>query len=144
MAMVVLILKIFVIFTAFVMGIYLLRHFIFALNRTIGEQRLYYQDIMDNELPSVSVLVPMHNEEQVAKNILDSLVSTVYPVEKLEIIPVLRVTEPTDRLEIIPIDDHSTDRTKDILGEYAIKYSNVKPIYRQSGRPGKPSCYGDS
>ena len=142
MALVVLILKIYVVFCAFVMIVYVFRHLIFSVNRIIGEQRMYYQDILDNELPSVSVLVPMHNEEKVARDILDSLIGVVYPKEKLEIIPIAQEERgehehEEGKLEIIPIDDHSTDKTRAILMEYARKYPLIRPLFRTSGKRGK-------
>ena len=66
MEVVVLILKIYFVFVIFAMVVYAVRHFVFVSNRMFGEQRIYYQDILDSELPSVSVFIPMHNEEDVA------------------------------------------------------------------------------
>lgn len=94
---------------------YMIHHFIFTYNRIYGEQKNYYHDIIDNELPRVSVIVPMHNEELVARNILDRLVELDYPQELLE---------------IIPINDHSDDGTKDILDAYSQKHSHIKPFHR--------------
>ena len=54
-------------------------------------------------MKSISVLIPMHNEEQVLSNVLDSLLQCEYD---------------GDRLEIIPINDNSTDRTREMLDEY--------------------------
>lgn len=54
-------------------------------------------------MKSISVLIPMHNEEQVLSNVLDSLLQCEYD---------------RDRLEIIPINDNSTDRTREMLDEY--------------------------
>ena len=128
MEMVILILKIYMFFVIFIMTIYTLRHFRFTVNRVLGEQRVYYHDIIDSELPTVSILIPMHNEEKVARGVLDLLIQTSYPREKLE---------------IIPIDDHSEDNTKEILTEYAGKYSYIKPFIRDSGKRGKPSALND-
>jgi cellulose synthase/poly-beta-1,6-N-acetylglucosamine synthase-like glycosyltransferase len=129
MEMVVLILKIYIVFEIFVMLIYTLRHFIFTGNRVVGEQRMYYQDIIDTELPTVSTLIPMHNEEKVAPHILDLLIESSYP---------------EDKLEIIPINDHSTDRTKEIIDEYAMRHPNIKPLHRTSGKRGKPYGLNDA
>lgn len=103
----------------------------FTLNRAFGEQRLGYQDIIDSDLPYVSVLIPMHNEEKVAENVLNALLNTDYP---------------KDRIEIIPIDDNSTDRTREILEDYSSKYPHlIKPLYRGSYLPrGKPSALNDA
>lgn len=140
MAVVILILKIYIVISAIIFAVYVLRHLIFSLNRVAREQRMYYQDIVDSELPNISVLIPMHNEEKVARDILNSLVAAIYPHEKMEIIPILsiaRQTEDPERVEIIPIDDHSTDGTKEILNEFSTKYPQVRPLYRKSGRIGK-------
>ena len=125
MEVVILVLKIFLVFTACVMLIYSIRHFSFTLNRLFFEQRVYYQDIIDSEFRSVTVLVPMHNEEKVARQILDLLVTADYPHEKLE---------------IIPINDFSTDTTQGILDDYARKYPFVKPLHRTEGNRGKPAA----
>src|SRR6202142_17093 len=123
MEVVVLILKAYLLFTIAVMVLYSIRHFIFTLNRLFYEQRIYYQDIIDSELKSVSVLIPMHNEEKVAANILDLLVEADYDM---------------DKLEIIPINDFSKDRTREILDGYAERYSIIKPLHRYEGDRGKP------
>lgn len=94
---------------------YMIHHFVFTYNRLYCEQKNYYHDIIDNEFPSVSVIVPMHNEELVARNILDRLVKLDYPKEQLE---------------IIPINDHSNDGTKEIVDEFAQNYSNIVPFHR--------------
>jgi len=127
--MVILILKIYIAFEIFVMLIYTLRHFIFTINRVVGEQRMYYQDIIDTDLPTVSILIPMHNEEKVVTHILDLLISSSYPEEKLE---------------IIPINDHSTDRTNEIIDEYATRHPHIKPLHRTSGKRGKPYGLNDA
>ena len=110
--------------------LYIIRHYLFTLNRALGKQRLYYQDLLDEDLPMVSVLVPMHNEEKVASHILDLLIVSDYPKEKLE---------------IIPINDHSTDRTKEIVDEYARKYPFIKPLHRYGDLPrGKQNGLNDA
>lgn len=129
MELVILILKSYVVFVVGVMLLYTARHLIFTVNRFMGEQRLYYQDIVDSELQRIAVLIPMHNEELVAKHILDRLISADYPL---------------DKLEIIPINDHSEDRTKEILNEYAEQFKHIKPLHRYSGRRGKPAALNEA
>jgi cellulose synthase/poly-beta-1,6-N-acetylglucosamine synthase-like glycosyltransferase len=107
-----------------IMIIYFIRHFIFTLNRLIGRQRIYYQDILDSELPTLSVFVPMHNEEKVAADVLHHLILADYPREKLE---------------IIPINDNSKDKTKKIIDEIAKQHSFIKPLHRRKGKRGKPA-----
>ena len=75
------------------MLIYSTRHFIFILNRSIGEQRLYYQDIVDSDLPLVSVVVHFHDDDIIANRFLEAIVKSDYPVEKLEIIAVFNEAE---------------------------------------------------
>ncbi len=79
-----------------------------------------YHDILDSDLPFVSILIPMHNEEKVADHILSALVEQEYPKNKME---------------IIPINDHSTDGTSEILDEYERKYHFVKPLHRIGEEP---------
>lgn len=121
--------KAYLIFTIGVMILYGLRHLIFTLNRLFGEQRMYYQDIMDSDLPTVSVLIPMHNEEKVAANILDQLLKVDYDMSKLE---------------IIPINDFSEDETEQILESYAAKYPIIKPLHRYRGNRGKPAALNEA
>lgn len=116
MDMVVYILKIYLVIFTMIVFVYMLRHFIFTFNRLFGDQKMYYQDILDNDVPYVSVIIPMHNEEKVARQILDRLLKSDYSKEKLE---------------IIPVNDHSTDKTKNILEEYAAKSPLIKPYHRE-------------
>ncbi|MBX0312680.1 MAG: glycosyltransferase family 2 protein [Sulfurihydrogenibium sp.] len=123
-------LKAYMVFLMTVLLLYTVRHYLFTLDRAFGKQRLYYQDILDEDLPAVSVLIPMHNEEKVASHILDLIVASDYPKEKLE---------------VIPINDHSTDRTKEIVDEYARKYPFIKPLHRYGDLPrGKQNGLNDA
>ena len=129
MAMAIIILKVYMLFTIAVMLVYTARHYFFTLNRLFGEQRIYYQDIVDSDLKTVSILIPMHNEEQVAAHILEQLLKTDYPL---------------DRLEIIPINDFSEDGTEDILNYYAARYPFIRPIHRYRGQRGKSSALNEA
>ncbi len=64
------------------------------------------------EYPMFSVLVPCHNEEAQIRQTLDQLLKLDYP-----------------NYEIIPIDDGSTDRTAEILKEYAQKHDRIRVVY---------------
>ncbi len=127
--MVVLILKLYVILVVLIMAIYAVRHYLFTINRLTGDQRLYYHDIVDDELPRISVLVPMHNEEKVARQSLESILACEYPRELME---------------IIPIDDHSNDRTTEILDEMAADHDVIRPLHRHEGLRGKPAALNDA
>ena len=124
MVMVINILRAYMIFTIIVLLIYMTRHFIFTNNRLLGRQRLYYNDIYSSRMKSISVLIPMHNEEQVLENVLESLLKCDYD---------------RDRLEIIPINDNSTDKTRELLDEYHRKFEFIRPIHRDSQDRGKPA-----
>ncbi len=126
---VIMLMKAYIIFVLGVMVVYILRHLLFSMNRVVGPQRVYYQDIMDPELPSVTVIVPMHNEETVARHILELLLEAEYPA---------------DRLEIIPVNDHSEDGTAAILDEYAARCPRIRPLHRAGGRRGKPAALNEA
>lgn len=127
--MVVAILKGYLIFLIILIIIYIVRHFLFGINRLAGRQRLYYNDIYTSKMKSITVLIPMHNEEQVLSYVLDSLLECDYD---------------RDRLEIIPINDNSTDRTKELLDKYHEKYEFIRPLHRDCEDRGKPVGLNDA
>lgn len=129
MEMVVTIIKGYMIFLIVLIVIYVVRHFVFALNRMAGRQRLYYNDIYSSDMKSITVVIPMHNEEQVLSYVLDSLLACDYD---------------RDRLEIIPVNDNSTDRTKELLDEYHKKYEFIRPLHRDCEERGKPAALNDA
>lgn len=104
--------------------VYTFRNWMLTLHRLFRPQRLYYQDILDSDLPAISILIPMHNEEVVAAQILETLLRSDYP---------------RNRLEIIPINDHSSDQTAKILDGYARRFEFIQPLHRHTGQRGKPS-----
>lgn len=107
-----------------VMLAYALRHVRFAVNRFFSPQRMNYTDLAGFRLPSISILIPMYNEEAVARDVLEALIEADYPHDP-------------DRFEIIPINDASTDSTGDILDEYARLYPWMKPFHRPGGKNAK-------
>lgn len=129
MALVITVLKVYFVLIVILMLVYAVRHFIFSYNRIFGKQRMYYGDIYDSELPFVSVLIPMHNEEQVLQYVLDALLKCNY--EK-------------DRFEIIPINDNSSDATAEMLDEYQSRYPFIRPLHRNSEERGKPASLNDA
>lgn len=127
--MVIMILRIYMLFVIILMIIYAVRHFVFSYNRLFGKQRLYYNDIYSTRMPSISVLIPMHNEEQVLDFVLQALLECEYD---------------RDRMEIIPINDNSTDRTKELLDAYHEKYGFIRPLHRNCPDRGKPAGLNDA
>ncbi len=92
------------------------------------EQRRCYQDLSGAYTPSVSILIPMHEEEMVAADILDRFVEMDYPRDD-------------GRYEVIVIDDGSTDATPSIVDKYASKYPFIKAMHRvRNGGNGKPEA----
>lgn len=118
-------LRIWIVFVVLTMIIYAARHWALTLNRLFARQRPFYHDLLSDEpLPAISVLVPMHNEEQVAEGILAALLASDYP---------------RDLMEIIPIDDHSDDGTPEILARYQAMDQRIRPLTRSGGARGKPA-----
>jgi cellulose synthase/poly-beta-1,6-N-acetylglucosamine synthase-like glycosyltransferase len=72
--------------------------------------------------PKVSVLVPMHNEETVAHDILQALIECDYD---------------WDKLEILAINDRSDDLTGAIIDDFAARNPIIKAVHRTSGPSGK-------
>ncbi len=130
MALLIIFLKTYIMLLVFIITAYIFRHYLFTYNRAFGEQKVSYHDILDSEMTYVSALIPMHNEEKVAKYILSALVDQDYP---------------KDKLEIIPMNDHSTDKTKEIVEDFAKKYPFIKPLHRLGDEPrGKPAALNDA
>ncbi|SKB65932.1 Glycosyl transferase family 2 [Lachnospiraceae bacterium] len=69
----------------------------------------------------ISVIIPVYNVEKYLTECLESAINQDYP-----------------DYELICVDDGSTDRSSEILDEYAEKYSNVKVIHK------KNTGYGNS
>ncbi|MCM3585500.1 glycosyltransferase [Mesobacillus maritimus] len=67
----------------------------------------------DLHFPTVSVLIPAHNEEVVIKETLQAMVKLNYP---------------KDKLEVIVINDNSSDRTGEIASSFVKEYPFVKVV----------------
>jgi cellulose synthase/poly-beta-1,6-N-acetylglucosamine synthase-like glycosyltransferase len=109
-------------FTIVVLTVYAIRHYLFALYRISLRKSHDMMELVGFTTPSVSVLVPMHNEEKVAAHVLQALVDCDYD---------------WNRLEILAIDDRSEDRTGEIIDQFAAKYPIIKAIHRSKGAGGK-------
>ena len=114
--------KICLIFAVVVLTLYAIRHYLFTLSRLALKHPRDWMEFTGFMTPRVSVLVPMHNEQAVAADILTALVECDYNWEKLE---------------ILAINDRSTDRTGAIIDEFAARYPIVKAIHREEGGGGK-------
>src|SRR5438552_3422269 len=106
--------------------IYMVRHYCFTINRLINEQRHPYVDIDTADWPAVTVLIAAHNEEAVVADILRALLEIDYPKE---------------RLTIVPVNDRSSDRTREIIDSFVERYpGRINPFHRTSGKPGKAAA----
>lgn len=63
------------------------------------------------DYPKVSIIVPMRNEEKFIGRLLDSILQNNYP---------------QDKLEIVTVDGISEDNTREVVKQYAQKYSFIK------------------
>ncbi|MES2207872.1 MAG: glycosyltransferase family 2 protein [Pseudomonadota bacterium] len=110
--------------------VYMVRHLWFTFNRLFGTQRHPFLDIDTATWPTVTVFIAAHNEETVIANALRALIETDYPL---------------DRLTLTPVNDRSTDRTKEIIDEFVERHPNlIKPFHRVSGKPGKAAALKDA
>lgn len=110
--------------------VYMLRHVIFTLNRLFGHQRHPYLDVDLADWPSVTVIIPAHNEEAVIGHALEALLDVDYP---------------RHLLTVIPVDDRSDDGTWGIIEDYTQRSGGlIRPIRRQSGTPGKAAVLKDA
>ena len=103
---------------AFVMVVYLLRHYVFTAIALIygrASENAFKRD-SDWE-PNLSVVVPAHNEERVIGRLLERIVEFTYPKEKLQ---------------VVVVDDGSTDNTGKIIEDFANKYAFIKPLHKHS------------
>ncbi len=77
----------------------------------------------ENELPFVSILMSIFNEEEVIAEKIDSILESNYP---------------PDKIEIIVGSDNSSDASDLIMERYAKKYENIKffPFKERQGKPG--------
>ena len=77
----------------------------------------------------ISIVIPVFNVENYIRSALESIV---------------RQTIGFENLEVIMVDDCSTDKSGEIIEEYASKYDNFKAVYlsENSGAAGKPRNVG--
>ena len=115
--------------TLLLICVYTLRHYFFTLNRLFGKQRHPYLDLECADWPAITVLIAAHNEEAVIADILRAL---------------LEVDYPADRLTIMPVNDRSTDRTREIIDEFVVRHPRIQPFHRTEGKPGKAAALKDA
>ena len=77
----------------------------------------------------ISVIIPVYNAEKYLKTAIESVINQTIGFENIE---------------LIIVNDNSTDKSKDIIKEYSIKFENIIGIHldENSGLPGKPRNIG--
>jgi cellulose synthase/poly-beta-1,6-N-acetylglucosamine synthase-like glycosyltransferase len=109
---------------------YTVRHYCFAFNRLFGRQRHPYLDIETAAWPTVTVFIAAHDEEAVIAGSLTAILAIDYPA---------------DRLTITPVNDRSTDRTREIIDDFVARYpGRITPFHRTGGKPGKAAALKDA
>jgi len=110
--------------------VYALRHYVFTLRRVFGRQRHPYADVDHADWPSVTVFIAAHNEEAVIADCIEALLQADYP---------------RDRLKIVPVNDRSTDRTREIIDGFVKRFpGRIHPFHRTGGKPGKAAALKDA
>jgi len=85
-------------------------------------------DLMPTGEPLVSVIIPVFNVEKFLRSTLESTMN--------------QGLEP-GQMEIIAVDDGSTDKSGEILHEYAAEHEHIKVLHQpNSGGPGSPRNHG--
>jgi cellulose synthase/poly-beta-1,6-N-acetylglucosamine synthase-like glycosyltransferase len=115
-----------------VMMTYLVRHYIFTLTVLRNANRTAKTSAVGTGSfePTVSILIPAHNEERVIGRLLQRLTELTYPQSKLQ---------------VIVVDDASSDGTGAIADEYSRKHPFIRALHRtkQNGAKGKASAMND-
>ena len=112
-------------FAVAVLLLYAIRHYLFGYSRLRIETPKDAMELVGFHMPRVTVLIPMHNEERVAGDILRAIVDSDYDWEKLE---------------VIPVNDRSEDKTQEIIDAFALRYPFIQPLHRTGGPSGKPAA----
>jgi len=115
------------------MIIHLVRHYLFTftvLRRSKNDNKISYVAKAGWE-PSVSILIPAHDEEHVIGRLLQRMTELTYPRHKLQ---------------VIVIDDASSDRTGEIAKEFAKQFAFIEVVSRDkiTGGKGKASAMNAS
>jgi len=114
---------VFVLLTA-LMIVYLVRHYVFTLTvlrRAKNAKKV--DDAANAEFkPTVSILIPARDEENVIGRLLQRMTELTYP---------------KDKLQVIVINDGSSDSTGRIADEYVSRYKFIEVLHRNKQEGGK-------
>ncbi len=110
-------------FTTELMMAYLIRHYIFTLTVLRRAKKAKVDVVVDAKYePTVSILIPAHNEEKVIGRLLQRIAELTYP---------------HDKLQVIVIDDASSDSTRRIADEYSNRYAFIEVLHRENSNGGR-------
>lgn len=125
--------NVFFVLTVALITAYLIRHYLFtfAVLRNTRKTGNISNTLNNSYEPTVSILIPAHNEEHVIGALLQNMTQINYP---------------NNKLEIIAIDDASTDQTGNIADSYAKNNPLIKVLHRTAkvGGRGKPAALNDA
>ncbi len=126
------VLEIFFTFLIAIMMAYLVRHYIFTITVLRGANKTKKPVAIDASTfePTVTILIPAHNEEKVIGRLLQRITELTYP---------------KDKLQVIVINDASSDQTGEIADDYKNKYPFIEVLNRDknNGGKGKASAMND-
>ena len=121
--------KAYLLLTILVLLVYLVRHYVFTLVRVFLPSREAYQEWAGMAKPTVTVLVPMHNEERVCLGVLEALERSSFDKA---------------RLQVIPVNDRSSDNTAALIDGFARDHAWCQPFHRLQGKGGKAAALRDA
>jgi len=102
---------------------YLIRHYVFTLTVLRRTKKARANVAVDAKYePTVSILIPARDEEQVIGRLLQRMTELTYPRNKLQ---------------VITIDDASSDSTRQIAEEFSKRYSFIEVLHRDKKNGGK-------
>jgi cellulose synthase/poly-beta-1,6-N-acetylglucosamine synthase-like glycosyltransferase len=125
--MIVAILNFFFFCSALIISLYIIRHYIFTLTVLRASKKPHISVVTGGYEPTVTILIPAHNEERVIGRLLKRMTELQYRKSKLQ---------------VIIIDDASTDRTGEITDAVAKKDQTIHVLHRNrlEGGKGKASA----
>jgi cellulose synthase/poly-beta-1,6-N-acetylglucosamine synthase-like glycosyltransferase len=120
----VILLQLFFGFVTLLIIAYLIRHYLFTFTVLKSSKNPKPKTVTAHAPfePTVTILVPAHNEEHVIGKVIQQMSQLTYPKNKLE---------------IIIIDDASTDETGQIADECSKAFSFIKVLHRNKNEGGK-------
>ncbi len=98
---------------------------VLALINNSRQRKRHWDAIDENDWPSVSVVLPVFNEELVVTKTLDALRASDYP-----------------RKEVVAINDGSTDSTLAVLNSYAETWPQLRVLDQSNGGKSSASNHG--